>query len=467
MRYQTALEYIYSFSNFEMTGIFTTDDGAKQRRFRALIAALGDPHLAYATTHIAGTKGKGSTAVMVATALTASGMRTGLYSQPDLHTFRERIQIDGVPISEETLAALVPTLQAAVARLDPDDAQHLITYEVGTALAFMAFAQAHVQHAVIEVGLGGRLDATNIIQPLVGVITSISLDHMEILGSTITAIAREKAGIIKPGMAVVTSAQHPDALAVITATCATQSVPLLRVGPLGSDAEYTYDATPPARFVETSDLLSPPFTVITPDGTRSVQLGLLGGHQRQNATAAIAALDQLRLRGVAVTESGIVAGLRSAQWPARVDVVGTRPWLIVDGAHNADSMEQLMAALRDLFAFQRLHLVIGVMRDKDAAGIAAAIATLGERLGTLIATQGTSPRALPATELAAYFATDAAIVIQPVLDQALAEALAIASPDDLICVTGSLHLAGAALRWIKAHVADPLAEKISIAGSDH
>jgi dihydrofolate synthase/folylpolyglutamate synthase len=240
--YRQALDYIYHFSDFERGGAFSRDPEGGPRRMRALLAALGDPQRTYPSTHIAGTKGKGSTARLIASALTASGITTGLYTQPDLHTFRERIQIDGEPISEDEVAALVPEIQAAVARLAPDDAARLITFEIGTALAFLAFARRGVAHAVIEVGLGGRLDPTNVIEPLVGVITSISLDHTAILGDTIAQIAREKAGIIKPGMLVVTSAQHPDALAVIRETCAERGTHLSLVGPAGSHADYTYVA---------------------------------------------------------------------------------------------------------------------------------------------------------------------------------------------------------------------------------
>ncbi len=474
MTYAEALQYLYSFADFERTGAFARDAEGNLRRMRDLLTSLGNPDQFYQTTHIAGTKGKGSTASLIAAALTASGIPTGLYAQPDLHTFRERIQFDSVPISADQVAALVPEVAMAEAAQSPADRAQTITYELGTALALLAFARARVGHAVVEVGLGGRLDATNVIQPLVGVITSISLDHMAILGATIAAIAGQKAGIIKPGMALVTSARHPDALEVIAVTCAARGVPLTRVGPWESAAEYGYPPASPRRVTDPSDLSPPPFLVRTPLGERSIQIGLLGAHQRENATAALAALDLLQTRGVPVTASGIAVGMLAARWPGRLEVVGARPWVVIDGAHNVDSMARALEAVADELAYDRLVIVYGVMRDKDAAGICATIATQGARLKTLVMTQIAMGRALPATELAelgtaalATAATQATCVAVPEPGAAFADAIASAGPDDLVLVAGSLYLAGAALRWCHAHLTDPLAQRIVIAGDDH
>lgn len=471
MHYQDALAYLYAFSDFERTGRFARDPEGNLRRMRVLLAELGMPQDAYGTTHIAGTKGKGSTAALIASCLVASGIRTGLYTQPDLHTFRERIQIDGEPISEAEVAALVPELQAAIARLDPADAAQIITYEAGTALAFLAFARRGVRHAVIEVGLGGRLDATNVIAPLVGVITSISLDHTAILGDTIAAIAGEKAGIIKPGMRVVTSAQEPDAVRVITATCAERGADLIRVGPLGSSGDYTYDApTTPHRIATPADLVPPPFTVHTPTGDRTVQIALLGEHQHENATAALAALDALRdFPAVGVTATGMEQGMRAARWPARLDVVGASPWVVVDGAHNADSLAKALSTLVASFVFDRLVLVFGTMSDKDVAGMARVLGGYATRLRGIITTQGNTPRALPADQLAHRLADGIAVPIQaiPAAGAALAAALQEASPADLICLIGSIALAGEGLRWIAANHPSPLTDHIVIAGNDH
>ena len=240
LRYRQALRWLYAFSDTERTGAFVRDRGDNLRRERALLAELGDPQRAYGIIHIAGSKGKGSTSAMIASILTAAGMRTGLYTSPDLHTFRERIRVAGAPVSEEQMARLAETVREALERVDPSLGSY-ITWEVATALAFLAFRESGVERAVIEVGLGGRLDATNVVEPAVCAITSISYEHMEILGHTLTEIAREKAGIIKPGVPVVTSAREPEALAEITRIAVDRDAPLTRVGPEGAeDCSYTW-----------------------------------------------------------------------------------------------------------------------------------------------------------------------------------------------------------------------------------
>ncbi len=471
MTYREALDYIYGLADFERTGRFAADAEDNVPRMGRLLALLGDPQRRFASAHVAGTKGKGSTAALIAAALSASGLRAGLYTSPDLHTFRERIQIDSAPIGEDACAALVSEVRAAVERLEPRDRGRVITFEVATALAFVAFARAGVTHAAIEVGLGGRLDPTNAIAPRVGIITAISLDHAAILGDTIAAIAAEKAGIIKPGMAVVTSARHPDALRVIAATCAGRGAALLRVGPLGSGADYEFESwpanRPPAATPE--ELQPPPFVVRSPGRRRAIQIALLGAHQRENATAALAALDLLAASGAPVTQEGARAGFLAARWPARMDVVGFRPWLVIDGAHNADSLARLCDALAATFAFRRLHLVFGTMRDKDIAGMARVIAGTRDWLGSLTLTGSGSPRALAPGELAALLALDlpTPLALAEDLDDAMRAALAQATVEDLVCVTGSLYLAGAALRWVKARRPGPLTGHIVIAGDDH
>ena len=231
--YPEALAWLYSFSDTERTGVFVRDREDNLARERALLAALGDPQRAYGVTHVAGTKGKGSTSALIAAILQAAGVRTGLYAQPDLHTFRERMRVDGALITPEEVVALLPALQAAVAQVGTALGPY-ITYEVATALAFLHFRQAGAAHAVIEVGLGGRLDATNVVEPLATVITSISYDHMAVLGNTLTEIAGEKAGIVKPGVPLITSAQAPEAVATIARIAAARGAPLIRVG--SSDA---------------------------------------------------------------------------------------------------------------------------------------------------------------------------------------------------------------------------------------
>ena len=461
MNYREALDWLYGFSDSERTGHFVHDREDNLRRERTLLAALGNPHRAYGVTHVAGTKGKGSTSAMIASMLRAGGLRVGLYTQPDLHTFRERMQINGVPISEEDVVCLVPELRDALTAIGQAVGSY-ITYEIATALAFLYFQRAGAQHAVVEVGLGGRLDATNVVKPIVAVITSISYDHMQVLGNTLSAIATEKAGIIKPGVPTVCSAQAPEAQAVIARVAAERHARLLTVGPSGSGAVYTYRA---GHFNDQSQW----FTVSGPDEDyQDLELGLLGEHQIENATAAIAAIETLRASGVAIDEQAMRTGLRQVRWPARLQVAGEKPLLVVDGAHNADSLARLLAALQRHFVYGRLVLVLGMMADKDLAGMAEVLGSA--RLDSIVATAASNKRSLPPEEIAramALVALDVRTLVAPTIPEALTTALALAGADDCICVTGSLYVAAEALRWFAAHGGARVMHPINIDGVDH
>ena len=455
-----ALAWIYSFSDTEHTGMFVHDREDNLARERELLARLGDPQRTYGVTHIAGTKGKGSTSALLESILRAAGLHTGLYTQPDLHTFRERIRIDGQVIAAERLIALLPWMRQALADIGDTQGTY-ITYEVSTALAFLAFRAAGVDHAVIEVGLGGRLDATNVVEPMMTAITSISYDHMAILGNTLGEIAGEKAGIIKEGVPVVCSAQAPEAVGAIERVAAMRHAPLVRVGPVGSGCDYIWS---PGAAEQTQQF----FDVTTPTGSYAgLELALLGEHQIENATVALALAEGLRARGLTLDEAAIRAGLGTVRWPGRIQIVGHEPLAIVDSAHNADSFAHLFAALRRHFTWDRLLLVIGLMADKDLRGVAAEIARSGA--ARVYTTAAAIPRAASPQQLATIIAEAA-----PTLDvipaigtaQALAAALADAGPRDLVCVAGSVYLAGEALRWFATRPTDE-ARAIEIAGVDH
>ena len=456
MTYREALNWIYAFSDTERTGAFVRDRDDNLRRERALLAALGDPQRAYRITHIAGSKGKGSTSAMLASMLRASGARTGLYTSPDLHTFRERIRIDGQPIAEAEMTRLVARLQSAFGGLDRSLGAY-ITWEVATALAFLAFREVAVEHAVIEVGLGGRLDATNVVEaPALKAcaITSISYDHMAVLGNTLTEIAYEKAGIIKPGIPVFTSAQAPEALAEIRRVAAERGAPLLRVGPDGAaDCAYTYSPGVASESGQRFDIATPTRLY------RDLELPLLGEHQLENATLAVALAEPL-------DERAIREGLRQVRWEGRLQLVGHDPWRVVDGAHNADSLRALFAALRRHFRFERLILVFGSMADKDLDGMLREIASA--RVDAVVATTARSPRAIDPSALEARIAeqTPAAVYVEPDAAAAIERAVALAGPRDLLCVAGSLYLAAEALQWFAAQP-DTLPGAIEIAGRDH
>jgi dihydrofolate synthase/folylpolyglutamate synthase len=470
--YQEALAYLYRFSDFERSGAYMRNPEENLPREARLLELLGNPQEQYTSTLIAGTKGKGSTAALIERVLRQVGVRTGLYTQPDLHTFRERIRVNGRLISEEEAAQLVPEIGNVVEQIQARrEFGPFITYEVATALALLYFYRQHVQHAVLEVGLGGRLDATNVTHPLVSVITSISYDHMAILGNTLSQIAAEKAGIIKPHGTVVTSAQAPEALLVIAATCQQQQAHLTRVGSAEDDpaqAEVAAGHLPPLSYryqLEQRSAEQQRFTIRTPEHTYTgLEIPLAGQYQLENATAALATLDRLREHGIAWDEVALREGFRTVHWPARIEVVGQNPTIVVDGAHNADSMQKLIQALHTSFSMHRLIVVLSIAQDKDKAGIVQTLADVD----AVILTRMHTSRAASIEELEATFAEHAPHV--PLYkasesDAAMELALDMAERNDLICATGSLYLAGEVLRWAAAHGNETAAEEIE--GGDH
>jgi dihydrofolate synthase/folylpolyglutamate synthase len=472
LNYQEALAYLYSLSNFELGGPFTRNPEENLPRESRLLEALGDPQLSYTKTLIAGTKGKGSTAAFIERVLREAGVRTGLYTQPDLHTFRERMRVNGCLISEDEVAELTPVIRAAAEAIQQrQEFGPFITYEIATALALYYFHRQHVQHAVIEVGLGGRLDATNITYPLVSVITSISYDHMQILGETLTEIATEKAGIIKPDGVVVTSARPLEALLAIESVCQRQHAHLVRIGSYEDDlaqTEVEVGRLPAISYryqLEERTEEHQRFTVWTPEHTYAqLEIPLAGQHQLENATLALATLDVLSKKGISWNEQALRDGLRNVRWPARIDVVEHNPTVVVDGAHNADSMEKLLQALLDSFVFDRLIMVLSLARDKDLVGIAKAL----KYVDVVILTRMVNPRAATIEnmqEAFAHHAQDVQMYTTQDSRAAMNLALDIAKSDDLICATGSLYLAGEVLRWAAAR-GDTVAA-VNIEGIDH
>ncbi len=472
MNYQAALAYLYSLSDFERGGQYTRNPAENIPREAWLLEQLGTPQQDYSCTLIAGTKGKGSTASLIERVLRAAGLRTGLYTQPDLHTFRERMRANGQLISEQEMATLVTEMRAVVEDLNAQQRfGPFITYELATALALVYFSRQHVQHAVLEVGLGGRLDATNATQPLVSVITSISYDHMQILGDTLTKIATEKAGIIKQKGMVVTSAQAPEALRAIAAVCRQQEAEMIRVGSAETDpaqAEVEAGQLPPLTYtyrLEERSGEQQRFTVWTPERAYSaLEIPLVGEHQLENATAALATLDALRKQGVAWDEKALRVGFLAVRWSARIEVIGHDPTIVVDGAHNADSMQKLRQALYASFSFRRLIIVLNVNRDKDLVGMVKALAGID----MVVLTHMVNVRAASIEQLAALFrdhAPHVAVHTAPTSNEAMELALKLANDDDLICATGSLYVASEVLRWSAAHGNTQV--EASIEGVDH
>ncbi|HVG62720.1 MAG TPA: folylpolyglutamate synthase/dihydrofolate synthase family protein [Hyalangium sp.] len=396
-----------------------------ERMFVAL-EALGHPQRRYCSLHVAGTNGKGSTCAFAATALRAAGHRVGLFTSPHLERVTERFQIDGSEISRELLGRRILEVLARYPQA-ADTPAPLTYFEFGTAVAFWHFAQEGVAVAVLETGLGGRLDATNTVAPLVTAITPISFDHMEYLGYTLGAIASEKAGILKRGVPVVVSRQEPEALANIARVADEVGAPMLLEG-----RDFTLEQAAGGALVYRGVKWSL-------DG---LTLSLRGAHQRQNASMALAALEQLEARGLTVPTQAAKAGLASARWPGRLEEVSRQPIVLLDGAHNTGGVAVLLASLDELYPGRRIHAVFGVVADKDRAPMMRA---LFPRCASVHLTPLETPRSLaPERYLEEARALCADVRAHANLDDALASAQALAMEGDVVLCTGSLYLVGAA-----------------------
>jgi dihydrofolate synthase/folylpolyglutamate synthase len=402
----------------------------KLARMRDLLARLGDPQSRLRAVLIAGTKGKGSTAVMVAEVLRTAGYRVGLAVKPHLVDYRERIQVDGQMIGKSELAALVASVRPAV-EAGSTEPWGLATYvETTVAMAFTHFARRNVEVAVVEVGIGGRLDATNTLDPAVSVITPISYDHTEILGTTLEAIAREKAGIIRPHGRVVSAPQPDEAGNVIAGTCAALDARLVQVG---RDVRVT---------LHEASLEGVHVTIDGRRGRYEARVPLLGRHQAQNAATAVAAVEFLADVGVEVHPDAVRRGLAAVRWPARVELVGTHPYTIVDAGHNPASMAALRETLRELLGHRRLVLLFGMLATKDYHTVTSLIAPIADQIVT---TRPENPHALSAAELAAEVRRYTRNVVA--IDDwrlALGEARRLTRPDDVLVVTGSFYFVGEA-----------------------
>lgn len=434
MQYQEALHYILSFTDYERTPGYSANFDL--RRMEELLARLNHPHLAMKSVHIAGTKGKGSTAAMIASILSAAGYRTGLYTSPHFHTLRERIRVDGRLIEEEEVALLTEEMKPHIEGVNRRAVYgQLTTFEVLTALAFCHFREKKADFQVLEAGLGGRLDATNVVKSEVCIITSISFDHTEILGNTLSQIAGEKAGIIKPGSVVVTSPQAPEAAKILERVCQEKGAKLVKVG-----EDITWQK-------RSHSLSGQRLRVRSTSNDYEFAIPLLGEHQLENAAAAVAAIEVLVSLGVRIHPGDMVTGLEQVVWPGRLQVLRLEPLFVVDGAHNADSARRLKEALQRYFQFDQLIFIIGTSVDKDGAAIAAELSSLP---GIFIITRSSHPRAMSPDRLAREFASRGA-TYQTVdgVSKAVELALAKARAKDLICATGSLFIVAEVIEYLQ------------------
>lgn len=440
--YQQALDTIYSYVDYSLTrNLQYSPEKFDLTRMRALMERLGHPEQQYPILHVAGTKGKGSVSAMCASALQAEGYQTGFYISPHLHEFTERIQINGVPIPRQDLVELLDELKPHI-----DAIERLTTFEITTAMAFLYFARKKVNAAVFEVGLGGRLDATNVVTPLVSVITSLSMDHMSVLGDTLAKIAAEKAGIIKPGRPVVIAPQKDEARAVVEQVAREQGARLVAVGRDYHYAARTHDLDGQSLIVWKAEDQALFDLYIEKAGNGAwapvhLTLPLLGYHQVENAATAYTALQTARQEGLQISEAAIAAGLSRVRWPARFEILQRRPILVVDSAHNRDSALKLRLTIEDYFPGKPVILLFGASEDKDIAGM---FAELLPRTTRVIATQSIHPRAMDAqklVDLAHTFGVPAMAVLP--MEKALETALNLAGNDSVVLAAGSLFIAAA------------------------
>ncbi|NWF93737.1 MAG: bifunctional folylpolyglutamate synthase/dihydrofolate synthase [Syntrophaceae bacterium] len=415
--YQESLDFLYGLEKFGMIFGLT--------QVERILKALGDPHKDVQVIHIGGTNGKGSTAAMIASVLQKEGYRVGLYTSPHLIRFTERIKINGEEIEEQEVARLAEWMRERVgeANITPP----FTFFDFTTAMALYYFRQKMVDLAVLEVGLGGRLDSTNVVDPLLSVITNISKDHEAYLGNSILKIAGEKAGIIKKGRPLVTAATQAQVLRLFSKVCREKGSPCFRVG-----KEFRYACSENGDFHY--------------EGLHrklwGLRLSLRGFHQVINATTALGALEVLEDLGYTVSTDAMVEGLKEVEWPGRLEVTASSPRVVLDGAHNPAGALVLKESLEKEFQYDHLTLLIGVMKDKDIRSILGLLAPLADRI---ILTRPNSERAAPPALLKKELGRNGrrAEIIED-LKEAIQRGLSITGQEDLFCITGSLYTVGEA-----------------------
>ena len=438
--YDSAMKFLYSQTDYEqMLRVRYNKDTFNLDRMIKLLGKLGDPHKQIKTIHIAGTKGKGSTATMLASMLESCGYNVGLYTSPHVTCIRERIRINKEKISRLRFTQLITQIAPIIEKMKADKPTF---FEIMTAISFMQFAESEVDLAVIETGLGGRLDSTNVIEPLVCGLTSISMDHMHQLGKTLTDIAREKAGIFKPEIPVVSVPQHDEAKKVLVKVAKDVQSPIKFTG---DDIEFSYRVeSSRADGCHTRVCLTTPTSKF-----EHLTVPVLGEHQAVNCGLALALLDELKGRGVEVDDEKAVEGLAQVALPGRMEMILESPRIIVDGAHNAASVKALMRGLGQHIPYDSMVMIFGCASDKDIRGMMSQVATGADKI---IFTRVKSGRSSDPQDLADIYSevSDGRVgQVAPTLKDALNIANNAVSREDIICVTGSFYLVGEAKELLK------------------
>jgi dihydrofolate synthase/folylpolyglutamate synthase len=441
MNYQSALEFLESFINYERrTNYRYNSREFNLDRMASLLEKLGNPHLTSRAIHIAGTKGKGSTASMIASILMDHGYSVGLYTSPHLVTPRERFRLNGEMISEEEFTLLVERIRPLAEEMRHDDRLGDLTFfELYTAIGFLWFSDRNTEIWVVEVGLGGRLDATNMLDPMLTIITPIGHDHTNILGHSLAEIAREKAGIVKKGVPLLVSPQEEEAMSAIRARCDDIGAPVTEVDKVAS-AER--EATSPAGERFSAKVMSSQY--------HNLFLPLVGRHQISNALTAITAI-QILEGEIKVSEAAVHSGLARVVWPGRIQVVRERPIVIIDVAHSPESIRMLRKTIQGIFKYSRAILILGLSAGKNIDEIAFELTGFADVM--IVTKAQNTPRMMSPSDLRERLGSkfDGVIAIEKVTE-ALAEALTISKPDDLICVTGSFYHVGELMAHLQLSV---------------
>ena len=412
--YETAIQYLFSLQKFGIKfGLSKTEN---------LLKAFGNPHIGQNYIHIAGTNGKGSVATFLGSMLREAGFKVGMYVSPHLVRFTERFKINDEEISQEKTARLIDELRAA---FNPDEPPTF--FEAVTAMAILYFAREKTDVAIMEVGMGGRLDATNVITPLVTGITNISMEHQEYLGNRLSQIAEEKAGVIKKGVDVVTSVTQPQIIQQLKAIAEERGAALWQVG---KNMTYRSTAAGLHYFGENRTI-------------KGLELGLRGIHQPRNASLALGMMERIETKGFPLSTDQIREGLKKATWAGRMQVIEKNPTILLDGAHNPAAVKVLARSIKACFSYERMILVIGIMADKDIFGLLRAIVPMSDRV--LYTRPVYSRAADPHVLMEKALPLDTPGEVIPTLAEALKRAREIASPRDLIVVCGSLFTVGEAL----------------------
>lgn len=418
MNFQEAVNYL--------TGLAKFGINLGLSRMEYLLEQFNHPEKKLKVIHVAGTNGKGSTVTMTANILKEAGFRVGVYISPHLYCFTERMTINGEPIPQEKLAELTSRVKPILEKMPLEtDLGEGTEFEVTTLLALIYFVEAKVDYAILEVGLGGKLDATNVVNPLVSVITNVDLDHMDQLGNTLREIAGEKAGIIKENGLVVTGSQEKEVLNVIKEVCVQKKARLWQVG-----KDILWEKGP-------CNILRQSFSLKVGDKRyEKMETGLLGEHQILNAATAFGVIEALKEREISVDERAIRQGLAKSKWPGRLEIMQENPLVIVDGAHNEAGAKTLKKALEEVFEYENLVLLLGIFADKAIGDVVRELVPLAK---TVIVAKSHNPRALAPEELAKEVSkyTEQVIVKDEILD-GVREALALAGSKDLVCIAGSL-----------------------------